>query len=1332
MACSAEPGRTSVRLCGGFAVEIDGRPLADLIRGRQMRLLLSYLVLHRERPVRREELVEALWPDRRPEFPDNALNTLVSRLRNVLGDGVICGRSELTLDLAEDASVDIESAFEAILRAEQSLANSCWEEATRAADVALSVAERGLLGGIDASWADDARRRVDEVGLRALECLAACGLGLGGSRLSSTERAARRLIEAAPYRETGYRYLMQAFAARGRVAEALRVFDDARVLLQAELGVAPSAGLRALHEGLLNDQPIDVRSDRVDPLAARSAMTTAFLTQLVCSADAPSERVRELRELHERLLRAPIAAHGGQRGTYADDGFLAFFDDARAAIDCAVHFQQAVELHNRKLHNRGVFARVALHGREAVGGDETNAAIAAIARQLCERAEAGQILASAPLRSFAGPQHHLRELHAAEIDGVTRPLGVVEVAWQAVEQPSIALPVALTVRDKARFVGRDEHLGRLWRLYQEVRSGARHVAFIRGDPGIGKTRLVAEVALRAHADGAVVLYGRCDEDPLLPYQPFVEALQHYVGACPLAELAAQVGASSGELRRLVPELAERVLDLAQPLAGDSQGERYRLSEAVIGLLCRAAEARPVVLVLDDLHWADRPSLLLLKHLARRTHATALLVLGTYRDVDFQPGRPLAETLADVGREPGCQRLLLGPLDMASVARLATFYAGDQASGLVELVCRDTEGNPFFVVETLRHLTERGVVGVSPGERSSDRRLADFGLPEGVKDLIGRRIARLSPATRRVLCIAAVSGREFEQALLADISGLDEEQLVEALDEAVRARVIDEQPSPVGRYSFTHALIRDAIYTGLTGTRRALLHRRLAASLETRHAADPDAVSAELAHHFVQAGDAGDLAKVIEYATRAGGSALARLAYEQAATHYRLAARLIESTPARQATCCDLLIAQGEAERQAGDPAYRATLLGASRLARDLEDAERLTRAALANNRGFFSAMAGVDHERVSVLEAALDAEDERDSVARASLLAHLALELVPAPDWQRRTRLSDEALAIARRLGDAPALARTLNFRYVALWGPRTLPERLANTKEAAVIADQLEDPILSFQAARFGSHAAMEAGDLPLADRLLERAGELDAKLLQPTVHWYLWSTRAKRASISGPPAAAERLARDAFEIGRRAGQPDAGLWLALQLFVSELLQGTLSSTQPSPAEAARRATRDAGAGTGVNANRSIALVVEALHAATASETGRADDARQHFDALMRDDLSDLPYGWMALLVPVVASVACTHLADRPRAKQLYALIEPYTGQLVDGGPAWFGATTHHLANLAATLGRLDEADTLYASAVDTYTTLGAHAWLDRARLDRARVASRDSGRPD
>jgi DNA-binding SARP family transcriptional activator/type II secretory pathway predicted ATPase ExeA len=885
------------------------------------------------------------------------------------------------------------------------------------------------------------------------------------------------------------------------------------------------------------------------------------------------------------------------------------------------------------------------------------------------------------------------------------------------------LPPVFKGDTEGAFVGRDADIGALEDVYAGLSRGVRRLTVVCGEPGIGKTRLAREFALRAHEHGAVVLYGRCDEEALLALQPFVEALRHYVCACPVQERAARLQPASGELRRILPELASRAPGLPQPLSGDPDGARSRLFEAVGALLCEAAQRTPVVLVLDDLHWADKATLLLLKYLMRYPRDARLMVLGTYRETELELDHPLGPMLAELARERVLERRALAPLDAAAVSELVGVHAGEDTSADVRrMVYEETEGNAFFVVEVLRHLRESGAIGGTDAGRRS--------VPEGVKDVIGQRVRRLGEDTSRVLATAAVLGREFEFAMLRRLSDLTEDELVDRLDAAVRAHVIEEvrtSEQPTGRYTFSHALIRDTLYGALSATRRALMHRRAGAALETAQALDLEPRLAELAHHFAQAGhDRADLDKAIDYGSRAGAYATSRLAYEQAAAHFRQTVQLIDAAdrPSLRRHRCDLVIAQGEAERRAGDPAYRPTLLDGARLARELHDPHRLARAALANNRGVYSSGQGVDRERVATLHAALDAYDDADSPTRAALLALLALELAPAEDSRLRDKLRDDALAMARRVGDPRTLALVLTQRCVAQWTPNQTPaERESDLREALDLADRLNDPLLAGHAAYLGAHAAMNHGDLAEADRLLARLSGVAEQLAQPFMRWYDAVARAKRCAISGPADEAERLAFAAFEIGHGGGHPDTELWFLGQVLAARFLQGALDRGGPHLPDLVGAPGSSLPASAEITVSRSVPLMVGAAMSVIHCEVGRLEEARGHFELLMRNGLEDLTPDYTALVIPVYASVACARLGDTARARLLIEILEPHSDRLVTTGASWFGATTHYLGLLAATLGRPDEADAQFAAAERTYVALGAEPWL--ARLHHDRVAA-------
>ncbi len=442
------------------------------------------------------------------------------------------------------------------------------------------------------------------------------------------------------------------------------------------------------------------------------------------------------------------------------------------------------------------------------------------------------------------------------------------------------------------FVGRRRELEQLAQIWTKAQSGHRQLVLLAGEPGIGKTQLALTFASRCVEERATVLVGRCDEEGLVPYQPFVEALTWYIRMSPEIDLRAQLAAAGGgsELSQLVPTLLHRRPDLPPPsMSVDTH--RYRLFEAVGAFLGATATGRPLLLILDDLHWADKPTLLMLRHLVRAQQRASLCIACTYRESELGRTHPLAEMLADLRREPIVTRLSMRGLDESDVRDLVTAIVGSEALGLARHVSEITDGNPFFVGEILRHVNESGAIGKWRTAGSGSP--AHLALPEGIREVIGRRLSRTSESCNRVLTTAAVVGREFDAAVLGALADLPEDRLLDALDEAMTAQLIAEVAGGHGRFTFMHALIRETLYGELSSSRRVRLHRRVAEALEGLAEGKPNPPLADLAHHFCQAAPAGNADKAVDYATRAGDRAIDVLAYEEASRFYDMAMQALE-------------------------------------------------------------------------------------------------------------------------------------------------------------------------------------------------------------------------------------------------------------------------------------------------------------------------------------------------------------------------------------------------------------------------------------------------------
>ena len=857
----------------------------------------------------------------------------------------------------------------------------------------------------------------------------------------------------------------------------------------------------------------------------------------------------------------------------------------------------------------------------------------------------------------------------------------------------LPLPPQLRRRDPTPFVGRSAQLHRLDALLDAATAGNAHVALVTGDAGIGKTRLAGEFARAAHGRGARVLWGRCDEERTVPYQPIVQAFGQLAAQIPREALRALVDGWAADLARLVPGLAQRLGDLPAALSSDPDTQRYRLYEGTASVVNALSRTAPLLIVVDDLHWADQSTLSLLRHLVRHPEATAL-VLAAYRDHEVAPEHPLLAVVADLQRDELVSHLPLGRLDRSEVSILLA-ERGAIAGEVHEL----TGGNPFFIRQLAGHLDETGAPD-----------LAAAGIPENVKDVISRRLARLPLSAQTALRAAAVVGHRFDVRLVAEVIGRTEDETLGDVEHAAAGRVVAEVPGPVGSFAFVHDLMREAVYDQLSGSRRARMHRRVGEAIE----ALPEPPVAELARHFCAAADPAVAAKAARYSVQAGAAARGQLAYREATAHYEQALRALTlSGETDLGERARIELALGESQARAGDPAAPESFLAAAADARRAEDAEALAWAAL-DLAGTWRWSGAVDRLRVGLLEEALRALGPEPTELRARLLARLAGELHERPDPERAAALSAEAVAVAREAGDPATLAACLGARNAAVWGPDSFDERRESARAIVSLAQQAGEPELALQGHEWGVTAAAEHGDLPGLDHELAAYSALAAELRLPQHRWYALTRQGMRAHLVGDFDAGAKLADQAVELGTRIGAPEAErlivvntpMWLERDApDVRECLEQDLQLDRDRlPADNPLLCCWTA--------------TTAALYLGWRDEAG----GRELLECLPLSVVHALPRDQWWLLLLANLGWAAARLRDAERAGALLELLRPYAAQAVlCGGAVFFwGAATHWLGVLATTTETFDEAESHLRDALARHRQRGGPA-VDRPHPGRA-----------
>ncbi len=1142
-----------ITLCGRLSVNWDGEEIGESLPGRQGRLLFAYLALNRRRPVRRDELVEALWADEGlPSGGDALLAPPLSRLRKALGPGRLEGRSDLGLTFGENVWIDWEAAQEGIEKARGLEEAGEFREAFDEAVAAEEILSGGLLPGLEASWIDDYRNELEDFRLQALELIARSGGQLGEAERARAERSARIAVETAPFRESARAALIGVIEAQGNIAEALRAFDEFRILLRDELGTFPAPELNAIHDRLLN--------------------------------------------AHER---------DGQEGPAAGTA------------------------------------------------DPT------------DRPDPGADPAGAPPEQTG--QAAGRQASPEEIGRLIDPrIGEIALVGRApiLEQLSAELDLAV--------------------------GGDLRIALLAGEGGIGKTRIAAELA--ASRDDITVLYGRSEPDEIRPFRLWSGLLRSAMRQAGEISPAEIVGGDGPTLARILPELV-RSMELPAPgPAGDLESERRALFGAVLRMIGRFSARQPMLIVLDDLHWADRSTLMLLASLAGDNPPGGILALGIYRQTELPEDSLLPETLINLQRRLPTLKIEVEALNTDQVGELV----GERLEGGLAASLRDqTGGNPFLIEQLVRHLEET---------RAGDPDDA----PAELRQIISHRVNRLPDGGPDLLRRAALIGREFDLQILMATTTRDEDEVIDLLDAAVSAGLLDESPTVPGRFSFVHALLRSTLEDELGLTRKAMVHREIGEAIERQTGGRPESRVGEKAWHFAQAGPA-EADRAIHWSTQAAEQAEARLAYDEAVDFYDGAISAARADqPVDQALLARLMLSQAKAKwkngalQDAGD-----TFLEAARAARESGLPELAAEAAIGSRWGGWDAFDADLAEHLTLMREALEGLPADDSPLRAELMAMLGHGLYYGSGQAAEAReLADQALAMIGRCDDDEAEFGVIQATSYRRWEPLRLSERLAASERMLELGERLDDAELIGQALVSRSLSLVNLGRGAEAEADRSRHYAMSETL--PQIRTISKAMRACSWFMTGDWQDGEDLVRELEAEGMPRGAA---------LLVEDALRFMVRAQQGALAEhLGRLELFEAGAkGWEMWPTWRLGLLL------AKAQAGQTDEVREAVSKMGYDGL-DETRDFNNTLLPfcAVGNLLAGELDDKRGAAKLIELLGPYSGEWIIIGRigSTLGPSDMHLGELYLLTGEHREAATALERALVSCEAMDAIPYLARTRL--------------
>ena len=862
-----------------------------------------------------------------------------------------------------------------------------------------------------------------------------------------------------------------------------------------------------------------------------SGLVTLLFTDLVGSTEllarAGDEEAQRIFSAHHQLLAEAVAGHGGQEVKWLGDGLMVAFPSAADAVSCAIAMQQAGR---RPVAGERLAIRVGLTAGEALrDAVDYFGTPVVMAKRLCDRAETGQILCSDLVAGLlAGrPGFNFASVGELDLKGLPAPVTAYEVRYETAQGITTETPL----------IGREAELARLTERLRQAGKGQGGLVLVAGEPGIGKTRLAEEVAARAERDGMFVLWGRCFEGNWAPpYAPFAEGLAPHIAVVSPDELRADLGAGGGPLAQLVPRIRDVLPDLHEPQAVPLEEERFRLLDAMAQFLVARSRRAPVLVVLDDLQWADRSTVAMVRHLVRFAPRERVLLLGAYPDLELDPDHPLGDLLGVVAREAGYEHFYLRGLDHAEVTRLLTALAGHDVEEEVGAAwVRQTEGNPFFIQELLRHLVEEGsLFQDADGRWTTSNPLADLGVPQRVREVVARRLARLSKDANQLLQAAAAFEGPFRFDVVEAMAGFPEVVALDALDEALSSRLV----VPAGgaeNYVFVRTLIRRTVYRELSPSRQLRLHRRAAEALEAvvgPHASGAEA--GEIAVQYHRSRSLPGSERGARFAVMAADQAQSTGGYDEAASMLRMALELVadddsgrprllarlgivlawalafEEAAAVAAEAGDAIAeaeGKGAAAEYLSDAAYVAALAGGTTQAWDLAR-QGLTYAGARDVA--WARLVSFDYERRAAEDPVhpgipIDSAERRES-ARIIREAHLD-PLGPAPmeavfDSREEALQSSNAIVLELWAGEygrclprleaeaTEAEAAGRLARAARGWGQTSvcqvalgrIPEARASLARAEQLANRIGIPIFPVIQAQEGLAMALDEGWEPLA----------------------------------------------------------------------------------------------------------------------------------------------------------------------------------------------------------------------------------------------------------